>query len=209
MWTVRGYRRHEFAIAFRSRGARAESQELSALLLVAAQEVTLAHIEILIENEADLNARNNDGYYPLHLLLNWDCSRWVDHATDGRNRRASVLVLLAHGANVHAKAGQYGTALIAVSHHGLARTAKALILNWADLYHRHKGLGTAMKVAKKARNKKMIRLLRQAQNSQRPMSKRRVHYALGFPTVFAFGYGFFIICAVGFRCLCLQLGVAH
>ena len=117
---VKFFRTRSFQVfSFFSKGAYREHDDDTPLHLAAANGHA-AVATLLIDNKADINAKNNSGYTPLHLA-----------ALNGKEAVATLLI--AKGAQVNAK-DKYGyTPLHWAAFHGRKEVAALLIANGAQV----------------------------------------------------------------------------
>ena len=90
-------------------------------LHAAAQKDASATAEVLLQQGANVNAKNNKGFTPLHATALADAS-------------ATAEVLLQQGANVHAKDNEGGTPLHAAAQKDASATAEVLLQQGANVH---------------------------------------------------------------------------
>ena len=105
-------------------------------------------VERLIEQGADLNAKNDDGQTPLHLTI--------------LNKRAGQArwVLITQGADVNAKTNDGTTPLMMAAAQGIEYLAEVLLFNGADVDPKNDRGETALSLAKENGKTEIIELLR-------------------------------------------------
>lgn len=91
-------------------------------------------VKLLIEKGADINAKDNDGWTPLH------------HAVGAGNVEV-VQLLIEKGADVNAKGKEGGTALMSAAKHGNVEIIKLLLEKGADMEAKVDVSGTALAFA--------------------------------------------------------------
>jgi ankyrin repeat protein len=174
----RSFRREEdFLVACKHvrYGARQRTR-----LMSLARGGDVERVSLLLKVGADIEARETNGYRPLHiailrnhvsvvrLLLEWgadvgDAKRYPPlHFASACGCESIVRLLLERGADARATASDGGTALHLASHKGHEPVVRLLLDRGADVNARDGEGRTALVVAGKAGHKDVVRLLVEA-----------------------------------------------
>lgn len=120
-------------------------------------------VKILLNHGANVHARNNDFRTAVHMVAednNVNSSMVADY--DDQQAISTLEQLLDAGADINAKGGEYGTALIAASTRGRYGLVKALLDHGASREYRSVKFGNAVEAARSKGHNAVVELLSNA-----------------------------------------------